>query len=62
MKTKIKRREKEPEPSLFCAHRQRQKDRFAEKCFESAYVNAQVETEKTESAGKEGTYGFKFEL
>lgn len=62
MKTKIKRREKEPEPSLFCAHRQSQKYRFADKHFESAYENAQVETEKPESAGKEGTYGFKFEL
>lgn len=62
MKTIIKRREKEPETSLFCAHRQSQKDRFAEKCFEPAYENAQVETEKPESAGKEGMYGFKSEL
>lgn len=28
MKTENQRREKEPEPSLFCAHRQSQKDRF----------------------------------
>lgn len=56
MKTKIKWREKEPEPSLF-AYIGR-----VRKHFEPAYENAQVETEKTESAGKEGMYGFKSEL